>query len=285
MTPEKRESVISTQSPVRQPAQLLSSMLGDLRRSRFIAWRLFIRDVSARYRQTILGFLWAFVPPLAVALGLTLATRAQVIRIAETDLPYPAYVIISMTLWQTFTESVNGPLVALAQAKALITKINFPREALVLAKLADVGLNFLIKLLLIAVVFIWFGIKPTAYSIAAPLAILVLVAFGTSVGLFLAPIASLYLDVVKGMGLILTGWLFLTPVLYPLPTGRGALAQIVAINPVTPLLITARELACGLPLSQLPQFWIITLVSLVTLALGWLVFRLSLPFVIERAGS
>ena len=260
-------------------------MLQDLRDSRFVAWRLFMRDTSARYRQTVLGFLWALIPPLAVALGLTWATRANVIQIAETDLPYPAYVIISMTLWQTFVEAVNGPMRALGEAKSIISRINMPREALILSKLADIGLNFSIKLVLIAAVFVWFGIKPSALALAAPFALLVLVAFGTSIGLFLAPLASLYEDISRGLHLGLAAWLLLTPVIYPLPKSEGALTKVIVLNPVTPLIVTIRELACGLPLTHLPQFAAVAALSLILIAFGWVVFRLSVPFVIERAGS
>jgi lipopolysaccharide transport system permease protein len=284
MITEQRETVLTVESPVRHPGNMITSMFADLRNSRFIAWRLFIRDVSARYRQTALGFLWAFIPPLAAALGLTLATRAEVIRIAATDLPYPAYVIISMTLWQTFAEAVNGPIQAVIEAKTLITKINLPREALILAKLADIGLNFLIKLLLIGAVFLWFGIQPGVYTISGVLAVVALIILGTAIGLFLAPLAALYLDIGKGMNLALGAWLFITPVFYPRPTG-GMLANIVALNPVTALLVTARELICELPLTLLPQFWTAAAASAALFALGWIVFRLALPFVIERAGA
>lgn len=260
-------------------------MLQDLCDSRFVAWRLFVRDTSARYRQTVLGFLWALIPPLAVALGLTWATRANVIQIAETNLPYPAYVIISMTLWQTFVEAVNGPMRALGEAKSIISRINIPREALLLSKLADIGLNFSIKLVLIAAVFVWFGIKPSASALATPFALLALVAFGTSIGLFLAPLASLYEDIARGLGIGLAAWMFLTPVLYPVPASGGALAKVIAINPVTSLLVTVRELACGLPLTHLPQFAFFAVVSLILVGFGWVVFRLSVPFIIERTGN
>ncbi len=284
MISEQRETVFTIESPVRHPRSMFASMFADLRNSRSIAWRLFIRDVSARYRQTVLGFFWAFIPPLAAALGLTLATRAEVIRIAATELPYPAYVIISMTLWQTFAESVNGPIQAVIDAKALITKINLPREALILAKLADIALNFLIKLLLIGGVFLWFGIQPGLSTIAGVFAVATLIVLGTVIGLVLAPIAALYLDIGKGMNLILGAWLFITPVLYPRPM-TGMLASIVALNPVTPLLVTARELTCQLPLTMLPQFCVVASCSAVLFVFGWVVFRLALPFVIERAGA
>lgn len=76
------------------------------------------------------------------ALGFALANQAKVINIGVTDLPYPAYVLFSMTLWQTFVEALNAPIEAVNSAKSMLAKINFPREALILAKLGQVFFNY-----------------------------------------------------------------------------------------------------------------------------------------------
>jgi len=81
--------IYTSESLLRHPLLLFKQMWRDLLASRGLAWRLLVRDISAQYRQSFLGILWAFVPPVATAVGLTLANNAKVINISATDLPYP----------------------------------------------------------------------------------------------------------------------------------------------------------------------------------------------------
>src|SRR5688572_18200555 len=183
------------QSELRHPGRLLAQMWRDLMASRELAWRLMLRDIRAHYRQSFLGFAWAFLPPIALAAGFTLAGNAKVINIATTELPYPAYVMFSMILWQTFVEALHGPVVAVTNAKLMLSRVNLPREAIVLAKLGEIFFNFAIKLVLIAAVFYWYQMPVTRAALLAPLALLSLILLGTFFGLLLAPLGLLYHDV------------------------------------------------------------------------------------------
>lgn len=192
--------------------------------------------------------------------------------------------MFSMTLWQTFVESLNGPIAALASAKPLLARINFPKEAIILASLGEVFFNFGIKLFLIVGLFIWFKV-PVGWTVfLAPVALIHLIMFGTFIGLLLAPVSVLYQDVSKALPLILTPWLLITPVIFP-PPKSGLFATIVNLNPVTPLLVTVRELAIGLPLSDPTGFWVVSAISFIGLLLAWVFYRLTIPFIVERISS
>lgn len=278
------EVIYSPESMLRHPLKLLGAMGKDLLAARELAWRLMVRDINTRYRQSLLGIFWAFVPPIATAAGLTLANNAQVLNVGATELPYPAYVMLSMTLWQTFAEALTGQVQAIVGAKYLLSRINFPHEALILSQMGQLGFNFLIKLVLIVGLFLWFKMPVTLTAIVAPVALLHLVGFGTGIGLLLAPFSGLYEDISKGLPLLLTAGLFFTPVLYPLPQS-GLFAALVKLNPVTPLLMTTRELATIGTVSEPGSFWIASLIALLTLLLGWLVYRVAMPFMIERISA
>ncbi|KAM3092024.1 ABC transporter permease [Phormidesmis sp. 146-35] len=274
----------STDSRIRRPIKLFREMGRDLLASRELAWRLLIRDLSAQYRQSFLGVFWAFVPPLVTSLGLVLARNSGVINISETDLPYPAYVMFSMTIWQTFVEALNGPIAAVGQAKQMLAKINFPREAIVLAKLGEVFFNFAIKLILILGLFLWFKIPVTWSAWLAPVALVHLVMLGTAIGLLLAPLGTLYGDISKVLPIITAPWMLLTPVIYPVPQA-GWFGSVVRLNPVTPLLITIRELPTTGVVSDPVGFWIVSGFALVGLLVAWVIYRLAMPYVIERMSA
>ncbi|HTL89377.1 MAG TPA: ABC transporter permease, partial [Leptolyngbya sp.] len=264
-------------SRLRRPLQLLREMKQDLLSSRELAWQLCIRDISAKYRQSFLGIAWAVFPPIAMAAGFTLAKSSGVVNIGEVDLPYPAYIMFSMTLWQTFVEALNGPIQAVSSAKGLMTKISFPREALIIAKLGEVFFNFSIKLVLIIGLFLWFKIPITWNVLIAPVALIHLVMLGTFIGLLLTPISVMLQDFSLALTLITGFWLFLTPVVYPLPT-TGLFGTIVHLNPVTPLLVTTRELATTGIVSDPQGFWVASAISFVGLLLAWVVYRLAIPY-------
>jgi lipopolysaccharide transport system permease protein len=278
------EVIYTPESLLRHPVQLFRLMWRDLLASRELAWRLMVRDISAQYRQSFLGFTWAFLPPIVMAVGFTLAGEANVFNVGKTDIPYPAYVMFSTTLWQTFVEALNGPVQAVTVAKPMLARVNFPREAIILAKVGEVFFNFGIKLILIVALFIWFQIPVSWTVILAPVALIHLIMLGTLIGTLLSPLGVLYQDVSKGLTIFTGFWLFITPVVFPVPT-RGTFGTLVQLNPVTPLLVTARELATTGVVSDPYQFWVVSILTLGGMLLTWVAFRLAMPYVIERVSS
>jgi len=278
------EVIHTPESSLKHPLRLLQQMWRDLLASRELAWRLMVRDISAQYRQSFLGIAWAFLPPIVMAASFTLAKGAQVINVGVTDIPYPAYVMFSTALWQTFVEALNGPVQAVTVAKPMLARVNFPREALILAKLGEVFFNFGIKTILIVALFIFFRVSVSWTVIIAPVALIHLVLLGTFIGILLAPFGVLYQDVSKGLSLITGFWLFLTPVAYAVPN-EGTFGYLVKLNPVTPLLVTTRELATTGVVSEPIGFWVVSAITIIGLLLTWIAFRLAMPFVVERVSS
>lgn len=278
------EIVHTPDSLLRRPRYLLWSMWRDLLASRELAWRLMVRDISAQYRQAMLGIAWAFIPPIAMAVGVTLAKDANVFTVGETDIPYPAYVMFNTALWQTFVDAATGPVQAVIVAKPMLARVNFPREAIILAKLGEVGFNFGIKLILIVGLFLYFRVPVSWTVILAPVALIHLILLGTLVGILLAPIGVLYQDVSKSLNMVMGFWLFLTPVIYPVPK-EGLFGILVAWNPVTPLLSTIRELSTTGVITNPLGFWVVSGGTLIGLMLTWISFRIAIPYVVERVTS
>jgi lipopolysaccharide transport system permease protein len=285
-SPSQPASVLYTnESGLRRPASLLLEVRADLRPAGILAWRLLLRDLRAEYRQSVLGLTWAFLPSILLASAATLASRARVIDVGATDLPYPVYVLLSAALWQTFVEALNGPLRAVTATRSMLARIRFPREAVVLAKVGEVLVLSVPRVVLVGALLAWYRIPIAWTALAAPLALLLLVALGTLVGVVVAPLAALYRDFERGLTLITGFWLLITPVLYPVPEAGGVFALVVRLNPVTPLLVTTRELLTGDGPSHLFACLAVGGATLAGLLVTWLAFRLAMPYVIERAGA
>ena len=106
----------------------------------------------------MLGYVWAFLPPIAGTFTFVLLNRSGVLVTGDSPLPYPAFVMIGTLLWQVFADAINSPIRTVTAAKTMLSKINFPREAILLSGVLEVLFNFLIRLVLLAAVFVYFKI-------------------------------------------------------------------------------------------------------------------------------
>jgi lipopolysaccharide transport system permease protein len=276
--------VYTPASQMRTPGLLIRSMFKDLAGSRELAWRLFIRDVSAQYRQSILGIFWAFLPPILSGIVFIILQSKKVVNFGATDIPYPVFVLVGTTLWQVFSESINAPLKSVAMAKPMLAKINFPREALFVSAFYQTVFNFLIKSVIIIGVLLIFKVQITAGLLLAPFAILMLILFGMSLGLFLTPIGTLYTDIQQGLMVFLQFWFFVTPVVYP-PPQTFPYSLIATLNPVSHLLSGARDLITKGQISNIEPFLFISGLTLIAVFVSWLIYRVALPILIERMSS
>lgn len=279
-----RVRVYTPASALRSPAGLAREMAQDLWRGRGLAWRLFLRDTRARYRQSALGYLWALLPPVVATLAFVLLSRSGIVSTGAVALPYPVYVLIGTILWQTFADALMSPLRTLTAAKPMLAKVDFPREALLLSGLLDVGLNLLIRVVLLSAVLAWYGIVPAA---SFPLALgcaLALAALGFVIGVLVAPLGLLYTDVGQGLGLLLPFWMLVTPIVYTAEASALATAS-GAFNPVSPLVATARDwLITGETTQLAPTLWVGG-ITLLLAFVGWVLYRITMPILAERIGS
>jgi lipopolysaccharide transport system permease protein len=118
----------------------------------------------------------------------------------------------------------------------------------------------------------------------APVGIISLVALGLLFGIFLVPLGVLYQDIQKALPLFISVWLLLTPVVYPPPTSWPA-SLTSTINPVSPLLVNTREILTKGTFTHISGFYLVTGLTFLFLLMGWVVYRLALPHLIERMGA
>lgn len=273
--------VYTPESPIRHPGTLIRQALGELKIARGLAWRLAVRDISAQYRQTFLGYLWTLLPSVMITLVWVTLERAAVVHISTGEIPYAVFALTGVIFWWLFLDSLNSPLNQLSGNRTMLVRVQFPPEALLFSGVIQVAFSFVIKLALLLVV---------AAALSAPLqwtTVLVFipaamfVAFGVVLGTLLAPLGALYKDVQQGLLAIVMPLMFLTPVIYP-PPDTGVAATIMHYNPLTPLFSLTRYLLYGTGDPQYAGCALVFGVTLVVAALGSLVFRLVMPLLVER---
>ena len=136
MNTEHLTEVVYTQrSELLHPGRFFLSMFRDLAASRELAWRLFVRDLSARYRQSLARLCLGFPSAAGDGSPICLFQIARIVYDRGYGIPYPAYVMIGMLFWQVFVDAVQCPLKAVTAAKPMLSKIQFPPEAILMAGL------------------------------------------------------------------------------------------------------------------------------------------------------
>jgi len=278
---------IKIYSPRREESifKLLKEILVGFKEGRDLAWSLFSRDVKAGNRKSVFGYIWLFLPPLATA-GIWIFLNGQrVVAVQQTPMKYAAFTLCGTLLWSLFSETIVKPMNRFQAAMPMMGKLNFPREAIILASFYDTVFALLVRLLLLVPALWMLGYPPGWMFLPAMAALLGLTFCGLAIGIFLCPIGLLYTDIAKGIGVILPFAMYLTPVVYPLRAREGMLAVIQGINPVTPFLECVRSLVGGYEFHLQKDLIIWTVIVALMAVLGLLILKISLPIIVERSGS
>ncbi len=276
--------IYTPESPLAHPAKLWREMKQDLWAGRELAWRLAVRDINAQYRQSVLGVLWALINPLTTTAVWLFLSTSRLVQVADTGLPYPVFVFTGTLMWSILIDSFNAPLGQVNANRALLAKINFPREALILTGIYQTLFNATIKLGILLLVLPFLGIHPGWGGLLIPVGILALMLTGTALGLAITPLGVLYGDIGRGIPLITQFLMYLSPVVFPLAT-TGWTGTAMRLNPLTPLILNARAWFTGQPPELLGEWALAVGGSAVLLLLVWMVYRLAMPILIERMSA
>ena len=257
-------------------------MWRELKSARELIWRLFVRDFSALYRQSVLGVAWAFIMPL-VAVGLFVGmSSAGILNVGDVDMPYPLYAIIGITIWNFFTTGLTKASGAVVSGAAMITKINFPMVALVFSATGQTLVDFLIRVVLIAIIFMYYGIIPGVGGVLlAVLCLVPIYLMMVGLGMFLSIAAGVVRDVANILNYLFMVLMFLTPVVYPIE-GDGVLARANVYNPFNYFVNLPRDLIVEGHSDMVGGFLIASAISLFVFYSGWRFFYLAQTKVAER---
>jgi ABC-type polysaccharide/polyol phosphate export permease len=224
--------------------------LVSLHRHRDLLLMITWRDIHIKYKQSLMGFLWAlFMPMVIVAAGVVIRLafahftaeplhRAALLAIAVKSLP-----------WAFFVASIRFSSVALIANHNLVTKIYFPRLIFPVAAVAAQFFDFLIAAAVLTALLVVLGVGASTALLWVPLLIAILVALALGLGILLAAANLFFRDVKYVVEVVLSFAIFFTPVLYEAEM-LGTRAHYLLLNPVTPILEGLR--ACAI-LGQAPD--------------------------------
>jgi lipopolysaccharide transport system permease protein len=253
----------------------------NLFKSKELIWRLFLRDFSARYRQSLLGILWAVINPLITVGIFVFLNRSGILNIGETPVPYPVFALIGISIYGIFSAGLSTCSNSIVGAGPMVVKINFPKVSLVVAAMGQALVDFLVRLAVLVVVFIIFGIAPKWTSVFLPFVLLPIVLLTLGMGLILSLLAGVFRDAIYLVPIFTTLFLFFVPALYP-PPSSGLLFILNKWNPLSHLIIGCRDILISGKIANLFAFAWTSIFSVLIFLVSWRIFFLSEPRIAER---
>jgi len=173
----------------------------------FLAWR----DILVRYKQTVIGVLWALLRPLLTMMVLTIVF-GKLARMPSEGVPYPILVFAAMLPWQFFANSFSGASNSLITNTSLISKIYFPRLIIPTSSVVVSFVDFLISGTILICLMIWYDFWPTWRLIALPILILIAIAAALGAGLWISALNVKYRDFRYIVPFIVQFGLYISPV-------------------------------------------------------------------------
>ncbi len=253
----------------------------ELYESRGLIWRLFLRDFSARYRQSILGILWALILPALGVGTFVLLNRSGVLQVGNVGVPYTVYALMGLTAWHVFGGGLPVCTGSILAGGSMVVKINFPKKALVISALGQVVFELLIRLGLLTVVMIVFRVAPSWTVVFVPMVLIPLFLFVLGLGLLLSLCNVVIRDTAGVVGVVTSFLMFLTPVVYPAGEG-GLLAKISVYNPLAVLVTAFRDVALKGTLTDPAAFGWASGLSLILFLFSFRVFHIMEARIAER---
>lgn len=234
------------------------------------------RDFQARYKGSILGFLWSVISPLAMITVYTVIFS----KIMRAKLPgvdqqfgYSIYLCSGVLTWGFFSELITGLQSVFIGNSQLLKKINFPRTCLPIITLLDAMINFGIIFGLFSVFLLVSGNFPGIVYFALLPVFCVLVFFTLGLGVWLGVLNVFFRDVSHLTGVLLQFWFWLTPIVYPAAILPDSVQHWVKFNPMAGLIGAFQQILVQQECPDWRELLPVAVLSVVLCISGWVLFR------------
>lgn len=205
--------------------------LGELWAYRELLYFLTWRDVKVRYKQTVLGAMWAIIQPFVTMVVFSLFF-GQLAKIPSDGLPYPLFSYAALVPWTFFANGLSQSSQSVAVASGLIKKVYFPRLAIPIAGVVSGLVDFVLAFAVLLGLMAYYGMRPTAAVAWLPLFLLLALVTSLGVGMWLSAMNVQFRDVRYAVPFLTQIWLFVTPIVYPSSLLGEPWRTIYGLNPM-----------------------------------------------------
>lgn len=281
---DKRENVIEpTESRsasvrvIRPPSFSFSTILTGLRTlSQYsdLLYTLSLFRLGVRYKQSVLGWAWAALQPIAL-MGIYTLIFAHIAPVKTGGVPYPIFVFSALLPWIFFSGAISNAVQGLVAYPSLLTKMYFPREIIPLSYLAAGLVDFLIASVILGGLMIYYGVALTWNALYGIPILLILGGFAAAMALLFSAIHVRFRDVGLAMPFVLQIWMFATPVVYSLQSVPPQWRRVLLLDPAAAAIENFRRVVIGGGAPDLAMLGVAGAITIVCLTVAYAYFKSS----------
>ena len=247
----------------------------NLKKSKELLNQLFYINLTSQFKKTILGSSWLFFDPVISILVWLLLHKAGVFSPGEMNIPYPAYILLSMSIFNTIGTSVT-------EAGRMLLEVSFPMEIKIAEKSLINVVNFIIPLVINIVVLIILGVPFSLQSLLFIPALIPLALLGMAFGIFSSLIEVVFHDLFLLFKRSLRLLMYITPIIYSKNVNSDILQTIMKYNPLNYLISVPRELLTGNEVTDMSSYWISGAIALLIFLVVMQIYYHTVNKVIEK---
>jgi lipopolysaccharide transport system permease protein len=244
------DQVVPAESISSRPKIPVLGRLRELVHYRELVLNLTLRELKARYKSSVLGFMWTLLNPLGMMLVFTFVFS---VMMPNTQMEkYPLFLLCGLLPWNFFSAGVMASINSIVGNASLVKKVYFPREALPASTVFANLVNFLLGLAVLFAALFVFRARFSPWIWLLPVVILIQTCFILGMAFILSTVNVFYRDTLMIMDVVMLAWFFLTPVIYPigiLPTESTVFGVTLNVhrlmyilNPMASLIAAYRDL-------------------------------------------
>ena len=250
----------------------LSLNLNELWEYRELLFFLTLRDIKVRYKQTVLGAIWAILQPL-LTMVIFSVLFGVIAKLPSEGIPYPIFTYSALLPWQLFAYALTQSSNSLIGSQTLVSKVYFPRLIIPIASVLPGLVDFAVAFIVLLGMMVFYQIPITIHLLALPLFLLLAVASALAVGLWFSALNVKYRDIRYVVPFLAMFWQYATPVAYSRTLIPERWQLIYALNPMTSVVEGFRWALLGTESSLGPMVWASAGVVILLLFGGLLYFK------------
>ncbi len=224
----------------------LSLKLRDLWQYRELLYFLTWRDVKVRYKQTVIGFLWAIIQPFLKMVVFSVIF-GNLAKMDSEGFPYPIFLYAGLLPWQFFASSVTRSGESIVASAGLIKKVYFPRLIIPIASVGACLVDFAISFIILVILMLYYNVVPTLSIFMVLPLILATIFTALGVGMLISALNVAYRDFRYVLPFLVQIWMFLTPVIYSTGIIPENWRWLILLNPMAGIIDAYRSAILGKP--------------------------------------
>jgi len=227
------------------------------------------RDITSRYKRSVLGIAWTMLHPLGMMIVLSIVF-SQVFRVTMEG--YPAYVLSGLIAWTFFSQTSSNSINVLVWGGNLFQKIYIPRSIFAISTIITGLVNLILSIFPLIIVMIVIGVPIKVTILLAPIGMVFLGMFSLGLGLLLSTIGIYFADIVEMYAILLTAWMYLTPIIYPITMLPEWVLKWIQLNPMVHLVQFFRDFVLYGIIPPIHTWLLCFGISFGVFLLGWIIF-------------